>query len=51
MADFSNRPFQKNVNQIEIVKIEILWNILYIAEHLIKLAVGEKHFELECQLY
>ena len=41
---------KKNVNQIEILKIEILWNILHTVEHFIKLVVGEKHFELDCQL-
>ena len=46
---FCLRPLQKNVNQIEILKIEILYNILDPAAHFIKLVVGEKHFELECQ--
>ena len=41
---------QKNVNHTEILKIEILCNTLQTAEHFIKLVVGEKHFELECQL-
>ena len=41
---------KENVNQIEILKFEILCNILHTAEHFIKLVVGEKHFELECQL-
>ena len=41
---FCLRPLQKNVNQIE-----ILCNILDPAAHFIKLVVGEKHFELECQ--
>ena len=41
---------KKNVNQIKILKTEILWNILHTVEHFIKLVVGEKHFELDCQL-
>ena len=41
---------KKNVNQIKILKTEILWNILHTVEHFIKLFVGEKHFELGCQL-
>ena len=44
------QSFEKNVNQIEILKTEILWNILHTVEHFIKLVVGEKHSELDCQL-
>ena len=40
----------KNVNQIEVLKTEILWKILHTIEHFIKLVLGEKHFELECLL-
>ena len=36
--------------KLKFFKIEILCNILHTAEHVIKLVVGEKHFELECQL-
>ena len=43
-------PSQKNVNQSKILKIEILCKILHTAEYFIKMVVGEKHFELECQL-
>ena len=42
------QPLQKNVNQIEILKIEILCNTLHTAEQFIKLVVGENHFQ--CQL-
>ena len=42
------QPLQKNVNQIEILKIEILCNTLHTAEQFIKLFVGENHFQ--CQL-
>ena len=41
---------KKNVKQIEILHILILYNILHTAEHFIHLVVGEKHFELECPL-
>ena len=42
------QPLQKNVNQIAILKIEILCNTLHTAEQFIKLVVGENHFQ--CQL-
>ena len=44
--DLIERPFQKNFNQIEILKIEILWNILHAMEHFIKLVVGESILNL-----
>ena len=40
----------KKMSKIKILKIGILWSVLHIAEYFIKLVVGEKHFELECQL-